>query len=83
MLFVAWVAYNGIDRTSILDPDRSNDRTALGIPITRTEPDSFEVMAQLNDSSDQPEGRIRTRISFTGLMGNNIAFWATMALNIP
>ena len=89
MLFVAWVAYNGIDQIkwvqNIGSPILIVVMIALLFWAYSITPDGtgfFEVMAQPNDSVLIAQKGGFTLVYLTGLMGN-IAFWATMALNIP
>lgn len=89
MIFVAWVAYNGIDQIkwvqNIGSPILIVVMIALLIwsySIVPGDVSFLGVMSQPNDYAliDQSGGF--AVVYLTGLMGN-IAFWATMALNIP
>lgn len=91
MVFVAWVAYNGVERIkwvqNIGGPILIVLMIALmfwSVKIGNDAGFSFgEIMGQPNNQEliDASGGNF-TVIYLVGLMGN-IAFWATMALNIP
>lgn len=90
MLFIAWVAYNGMEKIkwvqNIGGPVLIIIMIALLIWATRYAGDagySFsQVMGQGNDSALIESNGGFLIVYLSGLMGN-IAFWATMALNIP
>ena len=89
MLFIAWVAYNGMDRIKIVQdiggPLLIIIMIALLIWSASIVPDDvgfWDVMRQPNDDALIEASGGFTLIYLSGLMGN-IAFWATMALNIP
>ena len=89
MLFIAWVAYNGIEQIkwvqNIGSPILIVVMIALLFWAYSITPDGtgfFEVMAQPNDDALIDANGGFWYIYLTGICGN-IAFWATMALNIP
>ena len=89
MFFIAWVAYNGMDRIKIVQdiggPLLIIIMIALLIWSASIVPDGtgfWDVMRQSNDDALIAQNGGFTLIYLSGLMGN-IAFWATMALNIP
>ena len=89
MLFIAWVAYNGIDQIKWVQNIGSPILIVVMIgllfwaySITPDGTGFFEVMAQPSDSALIEASGGFAFVYLTGLMGN-IAFWATMALNIP
>ena len=89
MIFVAWVAYNGIDQIkwvqNIGSPILIVVMIALLIwsySIVPGDVSFLGVMSQPNDYALIDQNGGFAVVYLTGLMGN-IAFWATMALNIP
>ena len=89
MLFVAWVAYNGIDQIKWVQNIGSPILIVVMIgllfwaySITPDGTGFFEVMSQPSDDALIEASGGFAFVYLTGLMGN-IAFWATMALNIP
>ena len=89
MIFVAWVAYNGIDQIkwvqNIGSPILIVVMIALLIwsySIVPGDVSFLGVMLQPNDYALIDQNGGFAVVYLTGLMGN-IAFWATMALNIP
>ena len=89
MLFIAWVAYNGIDQIKWVQNIGSPILIVVMIALLAwaysITPDGtgfFEVMAQPNDDALIEASGGFVFVYLSGLMGN-IAFWATMALNIP
>ena len=89
MIFVGWVAYNGIDQIkwvqNIGSPILIVVMIALLIwsySIVPGDMGFFEVMSQPNDDALIADSGGFAFVYLSGLMGN-IAFWATMALNIP
>ena len=89
MIFVAWVAYNGIDQIkwvqNIGSPILIVVMIALLIwsyTIVPGDVSFFGVMSQASDDALIDANGGFAVVYLTGLMGN-IAFWATMALNIP
>src|SRR5699024_7182607 len=89
MIFVGWVAYNGIDQIkwvqNIGSPILIVVMIALLIwsyTIVPGDIGFFEVMAQPYDDALIEASCGFAFVYLSGLMGN-IAFWATMALNIP
>lgn len=90
MLFIAWVAYNGMENIkwvqNIGGPILIIVMIALLIWSAKSASAagySFgQVMGQGNDDALIAQNGGFTFIYLSGLMGN-IAFWATMALNIP
>ena len=89
MLFIAWVAYNGIEQIKWVQNIGSPILIVVMIgllfwaySITPDGTGFFEVMAQPSDDALIEASGGFAFVYLTGLMGN-IAFWATMALNIP
>ena len=89
MIFIAWVAYNGMDRIKIVQdiggPLLIVIMIALLIWSASIVPDGtgfWGVMSQGNDEALIEQNGGFALVYLGGLMGN-IAFWATMALNIP
>ena len=89
MAFIAWVAYNGMDRIKIVQdiggPLLIIIMIALLIWSAMIVPEGtgfWGVMSQGNDADLIAQNGGFTLVYLGGLMGN-IAFWATMALNIP
>ena len=89
MVFVGWVAYNGIDQIkwvqNIGSPILIVVMIALLIwsyTIVPGDVGFMEVMSQPSDPALIEASGGFTFVYLSGLMGN-IAFWATMALNIP
>ena len=89
MLFIAWVAYNGIDQIKWVQNIGSPilivvmiGLLAWAYSITPDGTGFFEVMSQPNDDALIEASGGFAFVYLSGLMGN-IAFWATMALNIP
>lgn len=90
ILFIGWVAYRGMEQIkwvqNIGGPILIVVMIALLIwsyNLVRADGIGFwEVMAQPSDAAIIAAGGGFARIYFYALMGN-IAFWATMALNIP
>ena len=89
ILFVGWVAYNGMDRIKVIQdwggPILIVVMVALLIWSFFLVKDQMGFWAVMNMKSDA--GLIAQNggwgyVFLSGLMGN-IAFWATMALNIP
>lgn len=89
IIFIGWVAYNGMDQIkwvqNIGGPLLIAVMIALLIWSYSIVPDGvgfFEVMNQSNDDALIADAGGFATVYLVGLMGN-IAFWATMALNIP
>lgn len=90
ILFIAWIAYTGMDQIKwvqdIGGPILVVVMIALLIWAAGLAKDAgygfWEVMAQPNDSALIEASGGMWNVYMGGLMGN-IAFWATMALNIP
>lgn len=90
MLFIAWVAYNGMENIKWVQNIGGPILIAVMIALLVWAANyaagagySFtQVMAQGNDEALISKGGGFLMIYLLGLMGN-IAFWATMALNIP
>ena len=89
MLFIAWVAYNGIDQIKWVQNIGSPilivvmiGLLAWAYSITPDGTGFFEVMSQPSDDALIEASGGFAFVYLSGLMGN-IAFWATMALNIP
>ena len=87
--FVGFIAYNGMDQIKWVQNVGSPILIVVMIAllfwsysITPKGTGFFEVMAQPSDAALINANGGFTFIYLTGLMGN-IAFWATMALNIP
>ena len=92
ILFVGWVAYNGMDRIKFIQNLGGPILIAIMIALLiwsasivhSADPNAgfWSVMSQGNDSELIAASGGFTFVYLSGLMGN-IAFWATMALNIP
>ncbi len=89
MIFIGWIAYNGIDQIkwvqNIGSPILIVVMIALLIwaySIVPGDESFFGVMSQPNDMELINQNGGFVVVYMAGLMGN-IAFWATMALNIP
>lgn len=89
IIFIGWVAYTGMDQIkwvqNIGGPLLIAVMIALLIWSYTIVPEGtgfFEVMSQPNDDELINGAGGFALVYLTGLMGN-IAFWATMALNIP
>ena len=88
--FIGWIAYNGMEQIkwiqNIGGPILIIVMIALLIWAASVAKDAgygfWEVMAQKSDDALIAEKGGFTFVYLSGLMGN-IAFWATMALNIP
>ena len=89
ILFVGWVAYNGMERIKFIQnlggPILIAIMIALMIWSATIVPEGVGFWEVMNQKSDpeliQSNGGF-TFVYLSGLMGN-VAFWATMALNIP
>lgn len=89
ILFVGWIAYNGMEKIkwiqNIGGPILIAIMVALLIWSASIIPENvgfWDVMSQPNDDALIAEKGGFAFVYLSGLMGN-IAFWATMALNIP
>lgn len=89
ILFVGWVAYNGMDKIKIIQnwggPILIIVMIALLIwsfLIVKDSMGFWEVMNMKSDPGLIAQNGGMAYVYLSGLMGN-IAFWATMALNIP
>lgn len=90
IIFIGWVAYNGMDQIkwvqNIGGPILIVLMVALmvwSIKIGTDQGFTFgDIMNHPNNDALLAEGGGFTKVFLVGLMGN-IAFWATMALNIP
>ena len=89
IIFIGWVAYTGMDQIkwiqNIGGPLLLAVMIALLIWSYSIVPDGvgfFEVMSQSSDDALIAQNGGFAFVYLSGLMGN-IAFWATMALNIP
>ena len=92
ILFVGWVAYNGMDRIKFIQNLGGPILIAIMIALliwsvsivhgVNPEMGFWAVMAEKNDAELIAASGGFTFVFLSGLMGN-IAFWATMALNIP
>ena len=90
IIFIAWIAYTGMDQIkwvqNIGSPILIVVMAALLIWAAGLAKDAgygfWEVMAQPNDTATIEASGGMWNVYVGGLMGN-IAFWATMALNIP
>ena len=89
IIFIAWVAYTGMDQIkwvqNIGGPLLIAVMIALLLWSYSIVPDGvgfWEVMSQPNDDALIASSGGFARVYIYALMGN-IAFWATMALNIP
>ena len=90
IIFIAWIAYTGMDQIkwvqNIGSPILIVVMAALLIWAAGLAKDAgygfWEVMAQPNDVATIEASGGMWNVYVGGLMGN-IAFWATMALNIP
>ena len=89
ILFVGWVAYNGMDRIKFIQNLGGPILIAIMIALLAWSksivPDGtgfWDVMRQGNDPELIKASGGFALVYLGGLMGN-IAFWATMALNIP
>jgi len=89
IVFIGWIAYNGMERIkwiqNIGGPLLIAVMIALLVWSYSIVPDGmgfFEVMSQPNDMTLINQNGGFLVVFLVGLMGN-IAFWATMALNIP
>lgn len=89
ILFIGWVAYNGMDRIKFIQnwggPILIVVMIALlawSFLLVKDQTGFWEVMNQPNDDALIAQNGGWAYVYLSGLMGN-IAFWATMALNIP
>ena len=91
MLLIAWVAYNGLENIKWVQNIGGPILLAVMIGLLiwaytyahgAAGVGFWEVMAQPNDQALIAESGGFGYVYLTGLMGN-IAFWATVALNIP
>ena len=90
MVFIAWIAYTGMDQIkwvqNVGSPILIVVMAALLIWAAGLAKDAgygfWEVMQQPNDTAMIEASGGMWNVYMGGLMGN-IAFWATMALNIP
>ncbi|NLD18861.1 MAG: nitrate reductase [Clostridiales bacterium] len=90
ILFIGWIAYNGMDQIKwiqniggpILIAVMIALLTWAGVQANNAGYGFWEVMQQGNDDALIAGSGGFWPIYLSGLMGN-IAFWATMALNIP
>lgn len=89
ILFVAWVAYNGMDRIKFIQNWGGPILIAVMIALliwsfvlVKDQMGFWEVMNQKSDMALVDQNGGMAYVYLSGLMGN-IAFWATMALNIP
>ena len=89
ILFIGWVAYNGMDRIKLIQNLGGPLLIAIMIALliwsfvlVKDTMGFWEVMNQGNDDALIAQNGGWWAVYMSGLMGN-IAFWATMALNIP
>lgn len=90
MLFIGWIAYTGMDQIKWIQNVGGPILIAVMIALLAWAAYQangagygfWEVMAQGNDSTLIAQNGGFAFVYLSGLMGN-IAFWATMALNIP
>lgn len=91
MVLIAWVAYNGLENIKWVQNIGGPILLAVMIGLliwaymyahNASGMGFWEVMAQPNDDALIEANRGFGYVYLTGLMGN-IAFWATVALNIP
>ena len=89
MIFIGWIAYTGMDQIKWIQNVGGPVLLAVMIAllfwsysIVPGDMGFFEVMSQASDDALIDKSGGFAFVYLTGLMGN-IAFWATMALNIP